>query len=89
MKMQRKFKGLGFSLGPGEAKVMKTQDKETIFIECNNEAWKFKSAEYDIHYETGLFFGKKNNFLENQNILISGIVKNETQEMKWEIERLV
>jgi len=42
-----------------------------------------------ISSETGLFFGKKNNFLENQNILISGIVKNETQEMKWEIEKLV
>lgn len=77
-----------FHLDP-KARVMKTQDKETIFIECNNEAWKFKSAEHNIHYETGLFFGKKNNFLENQNILISGIVRNETQEMKWEIERLV
>ena len=68
---------------------MKTQDKKTIFIECNNEAWKFKSTEHNINYETGLFFGKKNNFLENQNILISGILKNETQEMKWEIEKLV
>ena len=77
-----------FHLDP-KARVMRTQDKETIFIECNNEAWKFKSAEHNIHYETGLFFGKKNNFLENQNILISGIVRNETQEMKWEIERLV
>ena len=77
-----------FHLDP-QARVMKTHDKKTIFIECNNEAWKFKSAEHNISYETGLFFGKKNNFLENQNILVSGIVKNETQEMKWEIERLV
>ena len=77
-----------FHLDP-QARVMKTQDKKTIFIECNNEAWKFKSVEHNISYETGLFFGKKNNFLENQNILVSGIVKNETQEMKWEIERLV
>ena len=77
-----------FHLDP-QARVMKTQDKKTIFIECNNEAWKFKSLEHNINYETGLFFGKKNNFLENQNILVSGIVKNETQEMKWEIERLV
>ena len=72
-----------------QARVMKTQDKKTIFIECNNEAWKFKSEEYNINYESGLFFGKKNNFLENQNILVSGIVKNEAQEIKWEIERLV
>ena len=77
-----------FHLDP-QARVMKTQDKKTIFVECNNEAWKFKSVEHNISYETGLFFGKKNNFLENQNILVSGIVKNETQEMKWEIERLV
>ena len=77
-----------FHLDP-QARVMKTQDNKTIFIECNNEAWKFKSTEHNINYETGLFFGKKNNFLENQNILISGILKNETQEMKWEIEKLV
>ena len=92
-KIIRKKKGkemnfeIRFHLDP-QARVMKTQDKKTIFIECNNEAWKFKSAEHNINYETGLFFGKKNNFLENQNILVSGIVKNETQEMKWEIERL-
>ncbi len=93
-KIIRKKKGkemnfeIRFHLDP-QTRVMKTQDKKTIFIECNNEAWKFKSPEHNLNYETGLFFGKKNNFLENQNILISGIVKNETQEIRWEIEKLV
>tara|TARA_B100001057_G_scaffold500276_1_gene614482 strand:+ start:605 stop:2239 length:1635 start_codon:yes stop_codon:yes gene_type:complete len=76
-----------FHLDPG-AKVMKTQDKKTIYIEFNNEGWKFKSSEYNINYETGLYFGKKNNFLENQNIVISGIIKDENQEMIWEVEKM-
>ena len=67
---------------------MKTQDNKSIYIECNNEAWKFKSAEYNIDFETGLFFGNKNNYLENQNIVISGVTQNETQEMIWEIEKI-
>ena len=77
-----------FHLNP-EARVMKTQDKTTIYVDCKNEGWKFKSREYNIDFETGLFFGHKNKFLENQNIVISGIFENEDQEINWEIEKMV
>ena len=92
-KIIRKKKGkeinfeIRFHLDP-KTRVMKTQDNKSIYIECNNEAWKFKSAEYNIDFETGLFFGNKNNYLENQNIVISGVTQNETQEMIWEIEKI-
>ena len=77
-----------FHLDP-EAKVMKTQDKKTVYMECGNEGWKFKSDIYNIDYETGLFFGQKNRFLENQNIVISGIIEDKDQEINWEIEKMI
>ena len=60
-----------FHLDP-EAKVMKTQDGKSIYIGLKNEGWKFTSLNNKISFETGLYFGNKNNFVENQNILISG-----------------
>ena len=77
-----------FHLDP-EAKVMITQDKKTVYLECGNEGWKFKSDIYNIDYETGLFFGRKNRFLENQNIVISGIIEDKDQEINWEIEKMI
>ena len=38
--------------------------------------------------ETGLYFGNKNSFIENQNIFISGITRNEDQEVQWEITKI-
>ena len=51
---------------------MKTLDGKSIFIGLKNEGWKFSSFNNNISFETGLYFGNKNNFVENQNILISG-----------------
>ena len=51
---------------------MKTQDGKSIYISLKNEGWKFMSLNNEISFETGLYFGNKNNFIENQNILISG-----------------
>ena len=76
-----------FHLGPA-SKVMKTQDGKTIYIDLNNEGWKFLCKEYKIDVETGLFFGLRNNFVENQNIVISGIVENEKQKINWELEKI-
>ena len=68
---------------------MKTQDGKSIYIGLKNEGWKFTSLNNKISFETGLYFGNKNNFVENQNILISGNIS----EMKkllinWEIEKI-
>tara|TARA_Y100001970_G_scaffold277295_1_gene381238 strand:+ start:74 stop:1705 length:1632 start_codon:yes stop_codon:yes gene_type:complete len=71
-----------FHLTPS-SKIMKTQDKKSIFIEVDKEGWKFTCDNYDINLETGLYFGKKNSFTENQNIFISGMTLDQNQIIKW------
>ena len=58
-----------------EAKITKTQDGKVILIELENSGWKFNCEDHLIDVETGLYFGKKNSFMENQNIFISGKLK--------------
>ena len=76
-----------FHLLPG-SKVTKTQDGKTILIELENSGWKFTCDQYLVDVETGLYFGKKNSFTENQNIFISGITKKEEQIVMWEINKI-
>ena len=71
-----------------EAKVTKTQDGKTILIELENSGWRFICKDHLIDVETGLYFGKKNSFMENQNIFISGKTLNEKQIVKWEIKKI-
>ena len=67
------------------SKVTKTQDNRTVLIELENSGWKFFTNHGLIDVETGLYFGKKNSFVENQNIFISGLTQNEDQKIIWEI----
>ena len=76
-----------FHLSP-DSKVMKTQDGKSIYIDLNKEGWKFVCKNYKMDIETGLFFGLKNNFVENQNIVISGIAQNEEEIINWELEKI-
>ena len=69
-------------------KVTKTQDKNTILIELENSAWRFYSVNGSIDVETGLYFGNKNDYLENQNIFISGLTEKDDQVIKWEITKI-
>ena len=70
-------------------KIMKTQDGRSILISIdNNEGWKFTCQDYTIDIETGLYFGKKNSFTENQNLFITGMTQNEDQIIKWEFEKI-
>ncbi len=69
-------------------KVTKTQDKNIILIELENSAWRFYSANGSIDVETGLYFGNKNDCLENQNIFISGSTEKDDQVIKWEITKI-
>ena len=48
-----------------EAKVTKTIDGKTILIEIGNTGWKFRCIDYQLEVETGLYFGKKNLYIEN------------------------
>ena len=76
-----------FHLEPN-VKIMKTQDGKSILIDIEKEGWKFTSLGYNIDIETGLYFGKKNSFLENQNFFISGITQNAEQLIKWELKKI-
>ena len=76
-----------FHLEPN-IKIMKTQDNKSILIDLGGEGWKFNSNSNDISIDNGLYFGKKNSFINNQNIVISGMTNNENQTIKWEITKL-
>ena len=67
---------------------MKTQDNKAILIELNDEGWKFTCENYNINIDNGLYFGIKNSYKENQNILISGMNNKKEQIIKWEISKL-
>ena len=76
-----------FHLEPN-VKVMKTQDNKSILIDLDGEGWKFNSNNNDINIDNGLYFGRKNSFIDNQNIFISGMTNNENQTIKWELTKL-
>ena len=88
---KRNFKSsnfeIRFHLEPN-IKIMKTQDGKSIFIGLNNEGWKFTCANHKFDIETGLYFGNKNSYTENQNIFISGMTQNEDQTIKWELVKI-
>ncbi|MDB3924362.1 heparinase II/III-family protein [Candidatus Pelagibacter sp.] len=76
-----------FHLDPS-SKVMKTQDNKSILIELEEEGWKFNCENFDINIDNGLYLGIKNSYKENQNICISGITKNKSEIIKWEITKI-
>ena len=41
-----------------------------------------------IGVETGLYFGNKNRYTENQNIFISGVTQKEDQLIEWKISKI-
>jgi len=76
-----------FHLMPN-SKVTKTQDNQSVLIELENSGWRFYTNDGLIDIETGLYFGKKNRYSENQNIFISGNTQNEDQLIEWEISKI-
>jgi len=76
-----------FHLMPN-SKVTKTQDNKTILIELENSGWRFYTNHDLIDVETGLYFGKKNSYCENQNIFITGNTQAEEQLIEWEISKI-
>ncbi len=76
-----------FHLHPN-SKIMKTQNNKSILIDVDGEGWKFTCDNYQIEIDNGLYFGKKNTFIENQNIFISGITNSQNNYIKWEIIKI-
>ena len=75
-----------FHLEPN-IKIMKTQDNKSILIDLGGEGWKFNS-DNNMNIDNGLYFGRKDSFVDNQNINISGMTIDENQTIKWEIIKL-
>ena len=67
---------------------MKTQDNKSILIDLDGEGWKFNSDNNSMSIDSGLYFGRKNLFVDNRNIVISGMTNKENQTIKWEIIKL-
>ena len=76
-----------FHLEPN-VRVMKTLDAKTILIDLNGEGWKFNSNYNTLNIDNGLYFGKKNSFVSNKNIFISGMTNDDNQTIRWEITKL-
>jgi len=76
-----------FHLEPN-IKIMKTQDNKSILIDLDGEGWKFNSDTNKINIDSGLYFGGKDSFVDNQNIVISGMTNDENQTIRWEITKL-
>jgi uncharacterized heparinase superfamily protein len=75
-----------FHLEPN-IKIMKTQDNKSILIDLDGGGWKFNS-DNNMNIDNGLYFGRKDSFVNNQNIVISGMTNGENQTIKWEITKL-
>ena len=75
-----------FHLEPN-IKIMKTQDNKSILIDLNGEGWKF-NCDNSMNIDNGLYFGRKDSFINNQNIIISGMTNDQNQTIKWEILKL-
>ena len=88
---KRNFKSsnfeIRFHLMPG-TKITKTYDGRSILIELENSGWKFLCPDHNLQIETGLYFGKKNSFSENQNIYVLGTTQKEDQIIKWELSKI-
>ena len=75
-----------FHLEPN-IKIMKTQDNKSIFIDLGGEGWKFNSNN-NMDIDNGLYFGRKDSFIDNQNIVISGMTNGQNQTIKWKITKI-
>ena len=69
-------------------KITKIQDNKSVLIELENSGWRFFSNDGLIGVETGLYFGNKNKYIENQNIFISGITQENEQVIEWQISKI-
>jgi uncharacterized heparinase superfamily protein len=67
---------------------MKTQDNNAVFIELEDEGWKFTCNNFNIDIDNGLYFGNKNSYSQNQNIFISGIINNNSENIVWQLNKI-
>lgn len=76
-----------FHLMP-DLKVTKTIDGQNILFEVENSGWKLSCENNKIDFETGLYFGNKNKYVENKNIFIYGNTNNENKMIHWILQKI-
>jgi len=76
-----------FHLEP-DIKIMRTQNNKSILIDLDGEGWKFNSDNNNMSIDDGLYFGRKDFFVDNKNIIISGMTNDENHTIKWEITKI-
>ena len=76
---------LRFHLLPS-SKVTKTVDGKNILIETENSGWKFSCKNHLTNIETGLYFGNKNSYSENKNIVVNENLQDYSKILEWELK---
>ena len=71
-----------------DVNAIQTQDKKSVLIQLKKSGWKFTCENQKINFETGLFFGKKNNYSENQNIYIHGKTSENDESINWIFQKI-
>ena len=68
--------------------AIRTQDKKSVLVQLKKSGWRFSCSHDDFGIETGLYFGKKDNYIENKNIYINGEISKEEEVIIWEIKKI-
>ena len=75
LKLKKNFQEVNydirFHLMP-DVNAIQTQDKKSVLIQLKKSGWKFTCENKRFGVDTGLYFGNKNIYSENQNIFING-----------------
>ena len=87
----KNFKSCNFSIRfhlLPEINLTKLINNDSILIESKNAGWKFTCYDHKIDIETGLYFGMKNKYFENKNIIITGLTNSNEQKIHWELSKV-
>ncbi len=72
-----------------ETKIVKTKAGNSILISLSNgDGWLLKSETNNFEIEKNIFLGNKNKIINNETILLSGIVDKDNILIKWLIEKV-
>ena len=70
-------------------KIVKTKAGNSVLISlANGEGWLLQSKNNDFKIEKNIFLGNKNKIINNESVLISGVINNEVMKVYWEIEKV-
>ena len=71
-----------------DVNAIQTQDKKSVLIQLKKSGWKFTCENKDFGVETGLYFGNKNIYSENQNIFINGSLSEGEAKIVWKLQKI-